>query len=272
MSIWDNNFFSQYMLPGMYARRVEKRLLIPQFIEIEKADKYTLPSQHIKETAEFLKLEIKEQFDRKQGLEDKIKSILFVISVAITAITFCLKDIDWSRWNWLSISGLSFIGLSIFYFLSSALLSIKALIPIPFYEPHPKVKFDTIKKTVSYESVKSADDLKLLAKYKLLNDNINLRIQNTTSAVLQLLQNGMVLFALFFGIAIWQKIIKPVPFKSTVIKASIRIYDDSVKEISIPISAKADTIFQIQIGTSHSQLKVHPLQKADIVKPRLKKN
>lgn len=256
MTIWGNNFFSQYIFPGMYARRVEKNKLIPIFEKIESTTQFEIPSQHIKEAVDILKAEVKEQLDRKNGLEGKIKSILFVISVSITAITFCLKDLEWSYFNWLNLVGLAVLGLSIFYFLSSALLSIKALIPVPFYETHAKIEFDTETNIISYQAVKSADELQVLTKDKLLNDNINLRIQNTTSAVLQLLQNGMILFAVFFGTALYQKINKPALKKPPVVKGSLHINSDTVKEINILISSHSDTTLRIQTTNApHSQVK-----------------
>src|SRR5690349_5778228 len=102
MSIWGDNFFSQEVMPGMYANWASKKYIDPQIKGIEESEEFDYSLDKSQYIIEEITIEVKEQLDRKKGLEDKIKSILFIISVSITAITFCLKDLDISRDSLLS--------------------------------------------------------------------------------------------------------------------------------------------------------------------------
>ena len=249
MITWIINFFKQQIVPGIYARRAERKVIIPNFKKIKEIVEFDLPKQHKEEALAELKAEITEQAERKKGLEDKIKSILFVISVSISAITFSLKDLQNSWQGAIDLCSLALLGLSIFYFVSSALLSIKSLMPVEFYQPHPEIEPDANYARISWARAKADNELKDLVKFKLLNDNINLRVQNATYAVLQLLRNGMLLFALFFLIAVYQKY-APRPAKPhPVFKATVRLSGGAIQEIADPYSGKGDTVLNLVFET-----------------------
>jgi len=237
--------FKQQIVPGFYARRAERKIIVPNYDRIEAMEKFDLPKQHKEESLTELKAEIVEQAERKKGLEDKIKSILFVISVSITAITFCLKDFQNSWEGALNFCSLALLGLSIFYFVSSALLSIKSLMPVAFHQPHPEIKADKDTGTISWARSKPDDELKELVKYKLLNDNINLRVQNATYAVLRLLRNGMLLFALFFLIAVYQKYAPQTVKRHPAVKVTVKLSGGKVQEIALPYSSGSDTVINL---------------------------
>lgn len=227
-------FFNQIVWPGYYASKIDKRYLTPRYNEITEVSDFEFPEDNVHDLIEQLKKEIKDQAERKKGLEDKIKAILFVISLSITAITFCLKDLEWNRGSFLNAIGLITIALSILYFLFSALGSIKALIPIPFHEAGSKIIHDSEGRTIRFE--KAGNEVQILLKSKLLNDTINIRVQNTACTVLQYLKNGMVLFAVFFGIALLQKISKKPVTESKVV-SNLQ-----------PIVSKIPTIIKNEVG------------------------
>ena len=210
MKIWGNNFFSQELLPGLYARWAARKHIDPKLDAIEKAKEFDYPTDKAEEIAVQLKAELEEQLDRKKGLEDKIKSILFIITVSITAVTFCLKDLS-VRWESpLSFFVMIFLGLSILYFVGGAVLALKSLVPIAFHSSQPSIDFDIESQRIVFTNSEKGTDIEVLLKSKLLNDLINLKVQNKTNAVLLLVRNGLILFAAFFITALLDKNVIPV--------------------------------------------------------------
>lgn len=205
MKIWGNNFFSQHVFPGHYTAIVEKKIK-SGYDEINSIESYQVPKGKKEEMIDQIIKNIEEQQDRKKGLEDKVKAILFSISIAITAITFSLSYEQTTITTIPGIIALTILSLSIFYFVSSAIVAVKTLIPVGFSSIQADVSFNTDEKTIKLNIPKVEDRLHQLLKDKLLNDNVNLRISNATYASLKLLRNGIILFAVYFVIAISQKL------------------------------------------------------------------
>src|SRR6185503_4207641 len=89
IKIWGDNFFSQQILPGIYARKAAR--IITAFREkIETSTVEFVGGNDIDEMLVQIKLDIEKQNERKKDLEDKVKAILFSVSISITAITFSL--------------------------------------------------------------------------------------------------------------------------------------------------------------------------------------
>lgn len=213
MKFWTDNFFTQHIIPGRYGAVIEKDLL-KEFEMIESVNNYDLPTGDTKKILEKIEKDLEGQLDRKKGLEDKIKAILFSITVSMTAITFTLDhDLILGTTTVTVITSLVLL-FSIFYFLSSALLAVKALIPAPFGTLYENIIFDKNRSEISLKFTGNEDRLKELVKKSLLNDNANLRLANSTYACLKLLRNGLILFAIYFALALTQKTVKskPIPF------------------------------------------------------------
>jgi hypothetical protein len=232
--IWGDNFFSQNIAPGRYTTWVEKKHLLPNYKKIKESEIFEFPKRNKDQIIEQVKNDLIEQGERKKGLEDKIKAILFTISVSITAITFSLTYEKTSFSSFLDITSLIILGLSIFYFVSSAILSVKTLIPIDFYNNQSDILFDKEEKKITITIPKPDEELKQLLKHKLLNDNINLRIANATYSVLKLLRNGMVLFAVYFLIALYQKVFSQPIQKTKVYNGKIYLKLNDSQNVILP--------------------------------------
>jgi hypothetical protein len=230
MKIWTNNFFTQHIVPGRYAAVAEKKI-IKNYNLIEKADTYDFPEGDKEVFLDQLIKNIGEQLDRKKGLEDKVKAILFSISISITAITFSLSYEQNTIKTMFGIITLITLLLSVIYFISSAIIAVKTLIPVGFGSIQADVRFDVANKKISLVVPDAESQLQQLLKDKLLNDNVNLRISNTTYASLKLLRNGIILFAAYFVLALSQKVFQkksaqPQSFKGTVqikVNDSVRV-------------------------------------------------
>ncbi|WP_461791667.1 hypothetical protein [Pedobacter sp.] len=213
MKIWGNNFLSQQVLPGLYSNWVAKKFITPRIAALKKVSDFDHPKKEIENFTTQLLNDLQNQLDRKKGLEDKIKSILFVVSVSITAVTFCLKDVNSSSGSLIDICVLACLGLSICYFVGAAVLALKALVPIEFHDSTSEITFDDETNKIKLSVPKPQNDIKELLRAKLLNDAINLKVQNRTNAVLVLVRNGIILFAAFFLTALIEKQMTQDPIK-----------------------------------------------------------
>ena len=80
-----------------------------------------------KDYIEQLKADLKEQHDRKKIIEDKSKSLLFIIAVSITAITFSLTYLNLITFTVYQVVALVFLGISILYFVQGVIKALQAL-------------------------------------------------------------------------------------------------------------------------------------------------
>jgi hypothetical protein len=204
MKLFGNNFWSQHLLPGRYAAHVEKTILNVEYKKIENSEVNGISgSQDIARAINQLKDDLKAQDDRKKGLEDKLRAILFTIGIVISAMIFTLGNVP-SRSNilgWISIVIL--VG-GIIYLVSSAIRSVETLIPLPFHSAKSFVKFVN-GNLIQYAEDTKENQLKEYLKSKLLNDNINLRIANKVYASFKLLRNGIILISCYFFVALFYK-------------------------------------------------------------------
>lgn len=76
---------------------------------------------------EILEKELKAQLERKKGIEDKAKSILFAITLTVTILIFSLNSLKLSYNNWFDYIPLFILIISVFCLMLSACLSLKAL-------------------------------------------------------------------------------------------------------------------------------------------------
>lgn len=203
MKIWGNNFFSQHILPGRYARYVNKKYLKGQYKIIQSAEVIELLSEQQDAILDQLKKDFDSQADRKKGLEDKVKAILLGITVSITAMTFSLnyEKFDLSRGVDLVVMAIFLV--SVFYFISSAILTVETLVPVGFNTIQTEVSLDMEKSQINVKTEEKGAFINRLLKEKLANDLTNLQISNSTYAALKLLRNGIIIFVLYFLAAIF---------------------------------------------------------------------
>ena len=188
------NFIQQQVFPGIYATYINSK--ISKLYEIQL--KYEVDVSDIagseKEYMAKFELELKNQLDRKVKTEDKAKSLLFIISLTITAITFSLSYL---KENSNQIIPIIFIFLSILYFVFAGIRSLQTLNIKRFHLIQPKIEIrDDL--FVLTKDPETSLILKDMISSKSLNDLINLKTSNLTFASFVLIRNGIILFVLFF--------------------------------------------------------------------------
>lgn len=237
MGLIGNNFIGQEILPNFYSSKIEK--IINQRIEEINAATVNIDSNiDVDKSMEKIITDLSAQSERKKGLEDKVKAILFSISIAITGITFSLnydKALLSSFWDILALLPLI---LSILYFIFSAIVSVKTLLPSAFHIYQTEIVLNN--QTIEVKNESKEDQLKNLFKAKLLNDNFHTIIANYVYSALRLLRNGIVLFAVYFLIALIQK---NLPYKQNNIEVSnkVKLKINDSTELSLPYTFKIET-------------------------------
>lgn len=205
MNLWTNNFFSQQILPGCYAFKAEKTIL-KNNIALQDSALLSLPKNNdLDEALTQLKNDLKNQYETKKGLEDKIKATLFSLTISITAITFSIAYEKIVLVTKFDAFALSLLVLSIFYFVFCAIIAVKTLEPVAFYQEHTEIKFNAENKSIEVKNENKQIQYEKFVKCKLRNDITNLIISNYTYASLKLLRNGIILFVIYFIVIVLQK-------------------------------------------------------------------
>ncbi|MFB3386586.1 hypothetical protein [Flavobacterium sp. LAR06] len=187
-------FLKQQVFPGIYATYVNRQISL--IYERQRKSEVDVSAIKGKEEEYILKLkeEIKIQFDRKVKIEDKAKSLLFIITLAITTITFSL---NYLKENSNQLTPLIFIVLSIIYFVFGGLRALQTFNIKQFHVDQPTIDFQQNKFVLMPEK-KTISHLKELIISKSLNDLINTKTSNLTYASFILIRNGLIMFVLFF--------------------------------------------------------------------------
>jgi hypothetical protein len=195
------DFILEQIIPGFHAKRANKT--VSKFyddranFEVDTTDVKGKETEYIEQ----LKSDLKEQHDRKKIIEDKAKSLLFIIAVSITAITFSLTYLNSISINLSQIVALVFLGISILYFVQGVIKALQTLNIRQFHVIQADVE---ITQTNFKLSAKKSDEefLKDLIKSKQQNDLINIRLSNYTFASFNLIRNGIIFFVVFFATTI----------------------------------------------------------------------
>jgi len=195
-------FILQHIFPGFYAAYangiVSKNQKNQQEFDV---DLTAISSAQEKEYIEQVKADLKEQHERKKIIEDKAKSLLFIIAVSITAITFSLTYLYSLHFNIFQVIALVFLGISILYFVSGVIRALQTLKIRPFNVIQTDVKITDS----NYKLIAKKNDneyLKELIIKKQLNDLTNVCLANYTYASFSLIRNGIIFFVLFFATTI----------------------------------------------------------------------
>ncbi|MCO5267439.1 MAG: hypothetical protein M9897_00910 [Brumimicrobium sp.] len=194
-------FIKQHIFPGFYAARANNKIAKDYEAQIEfgvdlsdiKTEEKPLYSKYIKQVKE----DLKTQHDRKKIIEDKAKSLLFIITVSITAITFSLNYLNSLEINIYQIIALIILGLSILFFVEGTIRAIQTLNIRKFHIIQTKI--EVIENNFKLHTNKSEEDfLTELIQSKQQNDLINIQLSNYTYASFTLIRNGIILFVSFF--------------------------------------------------------------------------
>lgn len=187
-------FLKQQIFPGIYASFINKE--ISKIYKNQNNSDVDISEIKGKEDDYIKKLEeeIKIQLDRKVKIEDKAKSLLFIITLAITTITFSL---NYLKENSNQIIPIILILLSIIYFVFGGIRALQTFNIKQFHIVQTKINFQENKFILKPEK-KGISYLKELIISKSLNDLINLKTSNLTYASFVLIRNGLIMFVLFF--------------------------------------------------------------------------
>lgn len=195
------DFILEQVIPGFHAKRANK--IVSDFYNNRAIFDVDITAVTGNETVyiEQLKADLKEQHERKKTIEDKSKSLLFIIAVSITAITFSLTYLNSIVINLTQIVALVFLAISILYFVQGVIKALQTLNIRQFHVIQADIEITETNYKLSAKKSDS-DFLKDLIKSKQQNDLINIRLSNYTFASFNLIRNGIIVFVLFFATTI----------------------------------------------------------------------
>ncbi len=195
-------FILEQIFPGYYASRSNKKVKK----KYNEQENYDVNLDDItgdkQEYIDLVKADLKEQHDRKKIIEEKAKSLLFIIAVSVTAITFSLLYLKSIEYNLYQLIALVFLGISILYFVQGVIKALQTLNIRKFHIIQTDVEISNN----SYKLTKKKSDedfLKELIKSKQQNDLINILLSNYAFASFNLIRNGIIFFTLFFAATIY---------------------------------------------------------------------
>jgi len=196
-------FILQHIFPGFYATYANN-IVAKNY---EKQNNFDVDLTEIKvgqeeDYIEQVKADLKEQHDRKKIIEDKAKSLLFIITVSITAITFSLNYLDTLEISVLQTIALIVLGVSILYFVLGTIRALQTLNIRKFHVVQTAIEITDSNYKLTQKKAE-LDFLKELIKSKQQNDLINIQLSNYTYASFTSIRNGIVLFVSFFILTIF---------------------------------------------------------------------
>lgn len=196
-------FILQHIFPGFYATYANK-IVAKNYNKQHNfdVDLTAITAGQEQDYIEQVKADIKEQHDRKKIIEDKAKSLLFIITVSITAITFSLTYLNSLEINVPQTIALILLGISILYFVLGTIRALQTLNIRKFHVIQTAIEITDVNYKLTAKK-NDIDFLKELIKSKQQNDLINIQLSNYTYASFTLIRNGIVLFVSFFIMTIF---------------------------------------------------------------------
>ncbi len=196
-------FILQHIFPGFYATYANK-IIAKNYDKQHNfdVDLTAITEDQEKDYIEQIKADIKEQHDRKKIIEDKAKSLLFIITVSITAITFSLTYLNSLEINVTQTIALILLGVSIVFFVLGTIRALQTLNIRKFHVIQTAIEITEVNYKLTAKKT-DADFLKELIKSKQQNDLINIQLSNYTYASFTLIRNGIILFVSFFIMTIF---------------------------------------------------------------------
>jgi hypothetical protein len=191
------DFFLQQIFVGFYANYANKQILKAYNSGLSFDVDVTQIAGKEDVYIEQIKGDLKTQLERKIRIEDKAKSLLFIISVVISAITFSLSYLNSLLENEYQIISVSLILISIICFVFGAIRSLQSLNIRKFHVGQSEIELSN-NSFVIKPNPNNVDLLKDIIKSKQLNDLINIQCSNYAYASFTLIRNGIIFFVLFF--------------------------------------------------------------------------
>lgn len=192
------SFIQQHIFPGFYTTYVNKKYISKHY---DSQQSFNVDVSAVEGTEkEYIKdveSDLENQLDRKKRIEDKAKSLLFIIAVAVTAITFSLSYLKSLKTNPYQIISIIIVFTSVIYLAFGAIRALQALNIRKFHINQTEID-KTDNQFVLKKKGTDIEHLKGLIKSKKLNDLINVQLSNYTYASFNLIRNGIILFVLFF--------------------------------------------------------------------------
>lgn len=230
-------FFLQHIFPGFYASYANN-IIAKKYDNQNNFDvDLTAITNQEKEFIEQVKADLKEQHDRKKIIEDKAKSILFIITVSITAITFSLNYLNTLEINVPQTIALFILSASIIYFVLGTIRALQTLNIRKFHIVQTAIEtnIDNFKLAAPKKDV---DFLKELIKSKQQNDLINVQLSNYAYASFTLIRNGIILFVSFFIITIFANYFsnQNKPIDTYPINKEVKVQINDSIHVQIPYS------------------------------------
>lgn len=183
----------QQLFPIIYSSKVNS-VLEKNYKRILNYDVDIEHDSDISKSIEVIEKEINLQFERKNKLEDKAKSILFIITLSITTITFLLS---YTKENSDKTISLILLSLSVIYFIVAGIQALSTLNVKRFHIILPRIIENENSLMLTVIS-KDENYLKSITKSKFLNDIITTKISNSIFSAFILIRNGLILYLLFF--------------------------------------------------------------------------
>ena len=155
-----------------------------------------------------IKDSLKYQLERKKNIEDKAKSVLGAITIAVTAITFAFINLEVKGTNVFNLISVSLLAISIISFTMATIRAIQS-INLRSYFLNETIYEDN-QSGISIITIKEKDEkLKKLIRDKVFNDYTISKSSNYAFASLILVRNGIICFTSFFLFAIIGKSYRP---------------------------------------------------------------
>ncbi len=192
------SFIQQQVFPGFYTWYVNKKYISKNYASQQNFNvNVAAVSGSEKDYIEQIEKDLENQLDRKKRIEDKAKSLLFIIAVAVTAITFSLSYLKSLRVDIYQAISIIILFFSVIYLVFGAIRALQALNIRQFHITQVSIENNN-NEFVLKEKQSDLDYLKAIIKSKQLNDLINIRLSNYTYASFNLIRNGLILFVVFF--------------------------------------------------------------------------
>ncbi|MBV6510543.1 MAG: hypothetical protein FMNOHCHN_00018 [Ignavibacteriaceae bacterium] len=243
-------FILQHIFPGFYASYANNIVAKNYDKQNEfDVDLTAVTAGQEKDYIEQVKADLKEQHDRKKIIEDKAKSLLFIITVSITAITFSLNYINTLEINIPQTIALFLLGISISYFVLGTISALQTLNIRKFHVIQTEVEItdDNFKLTARKTET---EFLKYLIKSKQQNDLINIQLSNFAYASFTLIRNGIILFVSFFIMTIFISYFS----KKNEAKDTYLINKEIQMKINDSIEVKIPYIFELKYDIQNIEI------------------
>lgn len=243
-------FILQHIFPGFYAAYANK--IVTKNYDKQRnfdVDLTAITTGQEKEYIEQVKVDLKEQHDRKKIIEDKAKSLLFIITVSITAITFSLTYLYSLEINVPQTIALFFLGVSILYFVLGTIRALQTLNIRKFHVIQTDIEITDDNYKLSAKKT-DTNFLKELIKSKQQNDLINVQLSNYAYASFTLIRNGIILFVCFFIMTIFVGYFS----KQNKTKDTYQINKEIQMKIKDSIEVKIPYTFELKYDIQNSEI------------------